>query len=369
MDRRCRVSSALAGQRLDQALAELLPDLGLRGRRRRIAQGRILINGRLRPAACRLRVDDEILLLEDAAEPAVHSDSDIDRAQRTQNAPEDRVAGASAFPADLPRLLARQGEYCFLYKPARLHSAALAGSNGSSLEACLPRLLPGEAAEARLLQRLDYGTSGIICAALNEDAAKAFRRAEAAGRCEKRYLALLKGILPEPATARQALGTDGRRKSRVRADSSDSLRWTEFWPLHCWSGEEAKRALADLLPGVADPTPVAEPLTGLTLAACRICRGARHQIRAHAAALGYPLWGDELYGSGNPKPPESGAAARPGADFFLHHGGLRLPDAACALMPAWVLPPAIAEAARKWLESPTGCGILRHGLVTWRQRP
>lgn len=92
MDRRCRVSSALAGQRLDQALAELLPDLGLRGRRRRIAQGRILINGRLRPAACRLRVDDEILLLEDAAEPAVHSDSDIDRAQRTQGAPEDRVA-------------------------------------------------------------------------------------------------------------------------------------------------------------------------------------------------------------------------------------------------------------------------------------
>lgn len=360
MERRCRVPGTLAGQRLDRALAVLLPDMGLRGRRRCIAQGRVLINGSARPAAYRLRADDEILLREEAAKTAAYSGAE--RAGRSQDAAEERVAEARALWADSPRLLARQGDYCFLYKPALLHSVALAGSRQPSLEAHLPRLLPGQAAATRLLQRLDYGTSGIVCAALSEDAAGAFRRAEAAGRCEKRYLALLHGILPGPVTARQALGTHGRRKTRVRADAGDKLRWTEFWPLHCWQGVEAARLLAGL-GCVAGPNPLAEIGEGLTLAACRIRRGARHQIRAHAAALGYPLWGDALYGSGQGGDPGPKSAAHACAGFFLHHGALRLPDAACLLMPVWALPAPVAVAAGKWLESPTCCGILKHGTA------
>lgn len=359
MNRRCRVSSMQAGQRLDQALAVLLPDMGLRGRRRSIARGRILINGQSRRASYRLRVDDEILLLEEAAETA--AESGAEQAGGSQVAMADRVAGPEAIPADLPRLLARQGDYCFLYKPALLHSVALAGSRKPSLEACLPRLLPEEAATTRLLQRLDYGTSGIVCAALSEAAARAFRRAEAAGQCEKRYLALLEGILPGPVTARQALGTDGRRKSRVRADASESLRWTDFRPLHCWSGREAARVLAGLGCEAAGPNLAAGIRQGLTLAACRIRRGARHQIRAHAAAMGHPLWGDAMYGPGQGAGPGANTAAQACAGFFLHHGALLLPHAACVLMPAWALPAPAAEAARKWLESPTGCGILLHG--------
>lgn len=359
MNRRCRVSGVQIGQRLDRALAVLLPDMGLRGRRRCIAQGRILINGRSRPAAYRLRVDDEILLLEEAA--ATAASADATQAGRAPEPAYDGLARACALPADLPRLLARQDDYCFLYKPALLHSVALAGSKTPSLEALLPRLLPEQVVAPRLLQRLDYGTSGIVCAALSEAAATAFRRAEAAGQCEKRYLAILDGILPGPLTARQGLRTDDRRRSRVRADADDSLRWTNFWPLHCWSGEEAARALAGLRCGAVGAKFAADAARGLTLAACRIRRGARHQIRAHAAALGYPLWGDLVYGLGQEGAPESGAAAPSGAGFFLHHGGLRLPNARCALMPAWALPAPVAEAARKWLESPTSCGILKHG--------
>ena len=40
-----RVDAALAGQRLDQALAALTPELGLRGRRRLIARGAVLVGG------------------------------------------------------------------------------------------------------------------------------------------------------------------------------------------------------------------------------------------------------------------------------------------------------------------------------------
>lgn len=339
--RELRVDVALAGQRLDQALAALTPELGLRGRRRLIARGAVQVNGRRVDAARRLRPGDVLALCD----------------------PENG-AGATPCPANMPRLLSRQGDYCFLYKPAGLHSAALAGDDSPSLEALLPALLPEEreGRAPRLLQRLDYGTSGIVCAALGAQAAQTFRMAERAGRCEKRYLALLRGTLTGPSTARLALDTADRRQSRVRADTDDILRWTEFLPLHVWDGAAATGLLAGLVrdtahgdsaffaPGAGDW----EASGGLTLAACRILCGARHQIRAHAAALGHPLWGDGLYGRSDQPCPA-------GTGFFLHHGALLLPGAACVQSPPWPLPGAQAGAVRKWLESPAQCGILRRG--------
>ncbi len=337
--RELRVDAALAGQRLDQALAALTPELGLRGRRRLLARNAVLVGGRAASAARRLR-PGELITLRDTAAEGEHT---------------------ASRPADRPRLLSRQGEYCFLYKPAGLHSAALAGGGGSSLEAALPALLASlpDGGAARLLQRLDYGTSGIVCAALTPEAALAFRRAERAGRCEKRYLALLRGVLAAPTTVRAALDTADRRQSRLLASTDDSRRWTEFLPLHVWEGA------ANLPPGPAEGSgPINGPTgpsgqVGLTLAACRIRCGARHQIRAHAAALGHPLWGDGLYGSASAEPP-AGAAA-PATVFFLHHGALLLPGAACVLPPSWPLPEAQAGAVRKWLESPPQYDILRRG--------
>ena len=339
--RELRVDAALAGQRLDQALAALTPELGLRGRRRLIARGAVLVNGRVGDAGCRLRPGDVLAL------------------RGTEDG-----TGATPCSADMPRLLSRQGDYCFLYKPAGLHSAALAGDNGLSLEALLPVLLSeeSEGRAPRLMQRLDYGTSGIVCAALGAKAAQAFRVAERAGRCEKRYLALLRGTLAGPSTVRLALDTADRRQSRVLADTDDTLRWTEFLPLHVWGGAAATGPLAGLVRDTAhgESTSSAsgagegEDPGSLTLAACRIRCGARHQIRAHAAALGHPLWGDGLYGRSDQPGPA-------GTGFFLHHGALLLPGAACVQSPPWPLPEAQAGAVRTWLESPAQCGILRRG--------
>lgn len=331
--RELRVDAALAGQRLDQALAALTPELGLRGRRRLIARNAVLVGGRAASAARRLR-PGELITLRDPEAAGEHTASPL---------------------ADKPRLLSRQGEYCFLYKPAGLHSAALAGGGSSSLEAALPALLASlpDGGAARLLQRLDYGTSGIVCAALTPEAALAFRRAERAGQCEKRYLALLRGVLAAPATVRAALDTADRRQSRLLASTDDSRRWTEFLPLHVWEGA------ASLPPGPAEGSGPINGPAGLTLAACRIRCGARHQIRAHAAALGHPLWGDGLYGSASAELPAEEAA--PATVFFLHHGALLLPGAACVLPPSWPLPEAQTAAVRKWLESPPQCGILRRG--------
>lgn len=320
-----RISGEDAGTRLDRALAPLV-DEGLRGRRRRIALGGVLVNGTpCRDPARRLRRGDLLALAPPKAEPS---------------------APDAAAPA---RLLARRGDFCVLFKPAGLHSAALAGKDQDSLEArlpalCGPILAPGET--PTLLQRLDQGTSGLVCAALTPEAARAFRAAEAAGRCEKRYLALLVGALPGPLTARGRLDTNRRRTSRLLAEDGDSLRWTEIFPLHVWKPDETPRLRAALRDRPDSPG-LAEQPVALTLAACRIRCGARHQIRAHAAALGHPLLGDTRYAM-------RGAAEERPARFHLHHGCLTWPGAWCAAPPPWpwleeFLPAMALARAREWL--------------------
>lgn len=322
-----RCGAELAGQRLDRALAALLPGMGLRGRRRRVEGGAVLVNGRPGRAAQRLRAGDWLELLPAGGMAA-------------SGGPACSPGGVGAD--DVARLLERQGRYCFFYKPAGLHSAALAGGGGPSLEALLPRLL-GRAADGEqpaalpvLLQRLDYGTSGLICAACDAAAAAAFRAAEAAGECEKRYLAVLEGRLAAPVTVRNALDTARRARSLVLPDTAEAVRWTEFLPLHFWDAAALPKALS----GLASHG-------GATLAACRIRRGARHQIRAHAARMGHPLAGDSLYGA-------SGALSGR-AGFCLHHGGLRVPGAQCAVPPPWTfLSAADTALSAAWLADARG---------------
>ena len=324
-----RIAARQDGQRLDQALAAFMPELGLRGRRRLLASGQLLLNGHPGAAACRVRAGDRLEL--------------IVRPPLAEHGP-DHVPATDASGA---RFLGRQGDYAFFFKPAGLHSVALAGSNVPSLEACLSGLLPVSSAALSsgspppspcapvLLQRLDRGTSGIICAALSARAGQDFRAAECAGHGEKLYAALLCGVLDRAHCVRLGLDTAQRRKSRLLPPQDDACRWTEFWPLHCWRG----RGAAAVLEGLGC---CAAGVEALTLAACRIRRGARHQIRAHAASLGLPLWGDSLYGGPAP--------ASDAEKFFLHHGLLRFPGAVCAVLPAWPLPPEGHAALKKLFE-------------------
>lgn len=162
-------AAGLVGQRCDQALAALLPHLGLRGRRRCLERGGALCNGCPVSAAHRLVSGDVLTLVSPVA----------------------ALSAAQALAAAGARLLSRQGDYAFFFKPAGLHTAALAGDAGPSLEGLLPALtaeLPAPEVGAarpdpsavspfcRLLQRLDRETSGMVCAALRPEAVQAFRR-------------------------------------------------------------------------------------------------------------------------------------------------------------------------------------------------
>ncbi len=315
-------------RRLDRALEECCPELGLRGRRRLIASHAVLVNGRSRGASFCVREGDVIELagsntllhehvLSHAAIENVFPrgaewfspDGSISYGQADCVQQEETVA------PDVPYLLGEEGGYHFLYKPSALHTVALAGGGGLSLEALLPSLLP-QGKNFSLLQRLDFFTSGIVAAG-NVDTVSHWKSLEAAGKCEKRYLALLEGEMRQACTATMHLDTSKRQRSRIVATEEASvLRHTHVIPL-------------------------AVSACGLTLALCGIRRGARHQIRAHAAAMGYPLYGDAHYGG-------------EGERFFLHHGALLLPECSCTCLPPWLgfLPEDLVYYCKKILNDP-----------------
>lgn len=313
----------MPAMRLDAALAPLLPDLGLRARRRLWTWSKVLVNGRERRPGFMVRGGDRIEL------------------QRAL-APEP-VPGSEPAPPGGIRLVRLEAGLAAFYKPAGLHSAHIKASPEPSLESLLPDLWPDllrQWREARqehrvpdgagnaprsdadntppdgapaLLTRLDRATSGLVLAALDALAGARFRRHEERGLTRKTYLALLTGHL------------DRELRLEARLDSADAAISRV---MDCRDEDPVRHTLAEPLARAAlhenGPAPDADG--PFTLARVRIFRGARHQIRAHLAAAGFPLAGEWLYA------PVAGEA-RP---LYLHHAAIETPDFAARCLPPWL---------------------------------
>jgi 23S rRNA pseudouridine1911/1915/1917 synthase len=276
------VPESLAGLRLDRALEAMLPEAGLRLRRRLIESGRVLVDGRAEPPGRKLRAGQEISISPE-------------RGETTSAAP--------------PPVVARTRDFAAVHKPAGLNSASLAGGGGESLEAMLPALFPG--VDAQLLNRLDRLTSGIVLVALTEAGAKRYR-ALPPGAVTKEYLAVVEGELAEPLELKRRLDTDDRKRTRVLGRlSPESAAWTLVWPQAALPGKR-------------------------TLVRVRIQSGARHQIRAHLAAAFLPIVGDPLYAE----------APGAGDSLYLHHSLLEFKGFRAECPPPWLeeLPGATATA-------------------------
>ncbi len=282
------VAAAFDGQRLDKALAGLVPALSLRGRRRLFSFYDVLADGVPRSMAHKVRQGQTLTLR---------------RRPDAGNGP--------APPDQAPELVTSQPPYLVFYKPAGLHAQSLGPGGGESLESWAAARHPGCIA----LTRLDRLTSGLVLAAQNAEAARAFRGIENAGRVFKVYLCLARGELPR-TVARNALDTDNRAKTKVLPfPAADPLRTTAVFPL------------------------ARDPDLDLTLAFAFIKKGARHQIRAHLAGLGHALYGDPLYGPGDEPP---------GTGLFLAHVLVRFPGVSARRFPGWSMPsPLLAEAQQR----------------------
>lgn len=187
------------------------------------------------------------------------------------------AAGLLPDPTAPVSFLYQDASLIAIDKPAGMPSHPLrAGERGTAANAIAARYPECAAAsedprEGGLGHRLDTGTSGVLLAARDRAAWLALRAALRAADCQKRYLAEVWGHPPEDGQSTAAIGRTGRRGGRVQLDGGrNPLPAETRWSVLFRRGETS-------------------------LLEARLHAGRAHQVRAHLAAAGYPIVGDDRY--------------------------------------------------------------------------
>jgi tRNA pseudouridine32 synthase/23S rRNA pseudouridine746 synthase len=175
-------------------------------------------------------------------------------------------------------------------KPAGLLAVPGRGEGGRD---CLAARVAADVPDARVVHRLDQATSGVMVLGRGAAAQRALSIAFAARQVEKRYEAVVHGLVAEDAgTIDLPLSTDWPNRPRQQVDHARGKPSQTRWRV--LSRDTALQTTRLQL----------EPITGRS-----------HQLRVHLQALGHPIVGDTLYA-----PPPHDAPR-----LLLHACELRLP--------------------------------------------
>ncbi|MBI2215390.1 MAG: RluA family pseudouridine synthase [Acidobacteria bacterium] len=247
------VGPDLHGERLDRALATLVPSHSRSFLAKLIADGGVSFAG-----ATSLKSSHQ-----------VSSGDVIDLA-----IPE--PAATEIVAQDLPIQIVYQDEDVVVVdKPAGLVVHPAAGHADQTLvNALLHHVndLSGIGGEARpgIVHRLDKDTSGLIVVAKNDAAHRALTAAWASPRVVKQYLVLVYGKpKADSGSIDKPIGRDPRNRKRMAVVSS------------------GRRAVTDWK--------VIERFASVSLLLCTLRTGRTHQIRVHLKSIGHPVVGDPLY--------------------------------------------------------------------------
>ncbi|MGH2976654.1 MAG: RluA family pseudouridine synthase [Solirubrobacterales bacterium] len=159
-------------------------------------------------------------------------------------------------------------------KPAGLVVHPAPSHRGPTLVGELGELLGGGADPERpgIVHRLDKGTSGLLVVARSDEAHAALQAQVQRREVERVYLGLARGRLASrTGTIDAPIGRASRQRHRMAV-----------------SGAASRQARTHF--------EVLELLAAETYLEARLETGRTHQIRAHFAAIGHPLAGDETYG-------------------------------------------------------------------------
>lgn len=251
------------GSRLDRFLRTRLPGLPAKSIRFAIEAGEVRVNGESGTKGTSLRAGDRVSVRRIAEE-------------RDWMPEPGELPGASVLYAD--------ESVAVLEKPPDVHTEPQRPKEPGTLAGFLFHRFPfveriSPTPGLTLLTRLDYATSGAVPAALDERSFAFLTREREQGRIRKVYACVVAGRMRDAIILSGRIDSEGGAGVRVRPGSRepDPLRWTTVTPVR--EGENA------------------------TLVRAVICRGKRHQIRAHLAAAGFPILGDRRYSAVPPEGP------------------------------------------------------------------
>ena len=262
------------GERADVVLGRLLAGVSRRLARELALAGRLRVDGERAPPSRRVRPGARLELV----------------------AP----AGPVGVPEG-PALLATTDAFCYVAKPAGVHTHRLRPTDPPALAdwvaARFPECLAAGAdpREGGAVHRLDRGTSGVLAFARTPAAYARAREALAAAAVVKHYMAVTTCPFEHewPPPVEPWLGRPGGDEVEVCA------------PLGPGFGRDRIAVRPRGQPARTRVAPRGPP-GARRMWALQLLTGRRHQARVHLAWLGLPIVGDELYGG------------EPAARLYLH---------------------------------------------------
>jgi len=283
------IPGEMAGQRLDLALAALIPEYSRSRLQAWVRADLVQLDGRIRNDPKSRVHGGERLQVDVEPDPA-----------RLEDAPE-----------DIPLEVIFEDEHILvLNKQAGLvvhpGSGNWSGTLLNGLLAHAPHL--AELPRAGIVHRLDKDTSGLMVVAKTLQAQTDLVRQLQARTVKRHYAAVVMGFPPASGVLDQSIDRHPTQRTKMTVMSN---------------GREARTHFS-----------LIERLQGASWVECVLDTGRTHQIRVHMAHAGYPLVGDPVYGGRKTLPPPAGLFARQALHAFQL--GLRHPDSRKELL--WKIP-------------------------------
>ncbi|MEW6415849.1 MAG: 23S rRNA pseudouridine(1911/1915/1917) synthase RluD [Pseudomonadota bacterium] len=247
--RRLVIPDAQGGQRLDQALAALLPEFSRNRIQNWIRARRIAVDDAWGTTKMKVMGGESVRV-------EVEPDPDA-----TPDAPE-------AIPLDV---VFEDAMLMVVDKPVGLVVHPGSGNRHGTLLNALLHHAPqvAELPRAGIVHRLDKDTSGLLVVAKTVRAHTDLVRQLQARTVKREYLALVYGEIDRAGTVDAPLARDPFNRTKRTVHSMGKEAITHYEPV--------------------------ERFPGVTLLRCRLETGRTHQIRVHMQHIGHPLVGEQVY--------------------------------------------------------------------------